>query len=317
MKAPTLDLSLLLATRNRAALLEATLGHVAGLDTNGISWELIVVDNGSTDATPAVLERARSRLPLTALHEARPGKNRAINRGLEAARGRLLVFTDDDVEPVTCWLTGYLAAARRWPEYSIFGGPVVPRFPPETPQWLREHERLADCAFAAWGPAHGEGPCVEIPFGPNFAIDARCFSTMQFSEAMGSRGADTDLMGGEVEFLRRLRDAGERVIFVPSVPVGHVITPGQLERGWLLRRMFRIGRTMVRLTPDTGSTRLCGAPRFLWRLLISSWLRRATLTLASDRARLDAGLEFYQLRGMIYEYLAAGQTAMLPRILHP
>src|SRR5262249_61120030 len=209
-----------------------------------------------TDATPAVLARARSRLPLIALHEPRPGKNYAVNRALAAARGELLIFTDDDVEPDPRWVAEHVAAARRWPDHAIFGGPVIPKLPPETPAWIREHPRLAAGAFAAWEPAREEGPCDAPPYGPNFAIRARRLDGVHFSEALGSKGADTDLMGGETELLRRLHEAGDGVIFVPSAPVHHVITPAQLERGWLLRRWFRIGRTAARLDPDTRAPRL-------------------------------------------------------------
>jgi glycosyltransferase involved in cell wall biosynthesis len=312
-----LDLSVLLATRNRAQLLKATLSHFARLDTHGISWEVIVVDNGSTDATPEVLERARGRLPLSALYEPLPGKNRAINRALAVASGELLIFTDDDIEPDARWLTEYLAAARRWREYSIFGGPVIPKFPPDTPRWLQEHRGLADSAFAAWSPTQGEGRAEQLPFGPNFAIRAERLSGMRFSEKMGSKGADTDLMGGELELLGRLHAAGERPIFVPSAPVRHVITPSQLDRGWLLRRMFRTGRTVARLKLDTRAMRFRGVPHYLWRGLLFHSLRYTVFLLGPDHARFNAALAVYQVRGRMYEYVTEGEAGVLARMLHP
>jgi len=312
-----LDLSVLLASRNRAMLLEATICHLARLDTQGISWEAIIVDNGSTDATPAVLERSRGRLPLIALYEPVAGKNRAINRALAVARGELLIFTDDDVEPDAGWLTEYLEAARRWRKYSIFGGPVIPKFPPDTPLWLQEHRGLADCAFAAWSPTQGEGPAEQLPFGPNFAIRAERLSDIRFSETMGSKGADTDLMGGELELLGRLHTAGERPIFVPAARVRHVITPNQLNREWLLRRMFRTGRTVVRLKPDTRAMRLRGAPHYLWHALLFHLLRYSLFLLGPDRARFDAALAVYRCRGRIYEYVTEEGGGVLAWILHP
>ncbi|HVY62491.1 MAG TPA: glycosyltransferase, partial [Planctomycetota bacterium] len=59
-----LDASILIATRNRARLLEATLEHLRALDAGGLSFEAIVVDNGSTDETPSVLRHFAGRLPL-------------------------------------------------------------------------------------------------------------------------------------------------------------------------------------------------------------------------------------------------------------
>src|SRR5262249_16760731 len=157
---------------------------------------------------------------------------------------------------------------------------------------------------AAWEPAREEGPCDALPYGPNFAIRARRLDGVRFSEALGSKGADTDLMGGETELLRRLHEAGDGVIFVPSAPVHHVITPAQLERGWLVRRWFRIGRTAARLDPDTRAPRLFGAPTSLWRSLVKARLRRILELFGPERARFDAALAEYLLRGALYEYLA-------------
>jgi glycosyltransferase involved in cell wall biosynthesis len=317
MIGPSFDISVIFATRDRAGLLESTLSHFCGLETGRLSWEVIAVDNGSTDATPAVLNRARSRLPLTVLHEPRPGKNAALNRALEAARGRLLLFTDDDVEPDSRWLTEYLAAAGRWPADSIFCGPVIPRFPPDTPEWLETHPRLASGAFVRFLPQPDEGPCDALPVGPNFALRASCLSGMRFSEAMGSKGANTDLMGGETELLARLQATGKRVIFVPSASVRHVITPNQLDRAWLLRRMFRLGRSGERFL-NTESVRIFGAPRYRWRELMVTWLRYVATLARTDRERFEAALLVFELRGRTYEHLSQHQRAgVLGRLLHP
>jgi glycosyltransferase involved in cell wall biosynthesis len=128
--------SVLLATRNRAGLLRATLAHLARQVTDGLRWEVVVVDNGSEDGTAAVLAEARATLPLVVVSEPRAGKNRALNRALPLARGALLVFTDDDVEPEPRWLAEHVGAARRWPSHAVFGGPIAPRMPPTAPPWL-------------------------------------------------------------------------------------------------------------------------------------------------------------------------------------
>ena len=74
------DLSVLIATRDRAGSLARTLDSLVAQEISGLDWELLVVDNGSSDETPAVLARFAKTLPLFALAELRPGKNRALNR---------------------------------------------------------------------------------------------------------------------------------------------------------------------------------------------------------------------------------------------
>ena len=290
------DATILLATRDRAARLRATLDLLAAQDVTGLTHEILVVDDGSRDATAAVLADAATRLPLTAFTEPTPGKNRALNRALPAARGALLVFTDDDVEPAPGWLRGLVEASRRRPDAAIFGGPVVPRYPPGAPAWLVTHTFTAG-AFAAHAPQDHEGPCARLPLGPNYAIRAAALAGRRFDESVGSRGGATDLMGGETELLERLAREGATAVHVPAAVVGHVVEPHQLELSWLCRRAFRFGRTQARLHPDPArgglGAVLAGAVRYGWACL------------RGPRARFRAGLRYYRARGERYQRIAS------------
>jgi glycosyltransferase involved in cell wall biosynthesis len=93
-------LSLIVCTRNRAVRLDAFFQAVGGMRARA-SWELVIVDNGSTDDTPSRLETLARSLdaPVTIVREPRAGLGRARNAGVRAARGALLAFTDDDCYP--------------------------------------------------------------------------------------------------------------------------------------------------------------------------------------------------------------------------
>jgi hypothetical protein len=311
-----LDVSVLMATRNRADLLRATLTHLARQATDGLRWEVVVVDNnGSDDGTAAVLAAARAALPLVVLSEPRPGKNRAMNRALSVARGTLLVFTDDDVEPVPRWLVEYAGAASRWPSNPVFGGPITPRLPPTAPSWLATHP-FAVAAFGRLEPAVVEGPCASQPFGANYAVRAGRMAGLAFREDFGPQGGGAkDLMGGETELLQRLFAAGERTVFVPTAGICHLIQPHQTTPEWLFQRAFRHGRTYRRLHRTRrrvlDSSRLCA--RFAAR-----WLAHALATWTGDQARVDANIKFFQARGQLYEYaLARTATRRLADLLLP
>ena len=294
-----LDLSVLIATRNRARLLESTLDHLREQELGGIRWEVIVVDNGSEDATQSVLATAGRHLPLVALDEPLAGKNRALNRALEVARGELLVFTDDDVVPEKRWLAELLAAARRWPDCSILAGRIIPALPPSTPAWLRDHPFGVN-AFGLFSPPQGEGPLTRLPFGSNFAVRTRAVAGVHLCEEIGPRG-NNYAMGSESALLARLTAQGEQMVYVPSAMVRHVVEEHQIRIAWLLRRSFRAGRGKARLGLDDFRpvVWLFGAPRYLWRMAASSGIRFALSAFRGEPTRFEAGRKFCFVLGSL------------------
>lgn len=82
----------------------------------------MVVDNGSTDATPQVVDAAKAVLPIEPLTEPRPGKNRALNKGLEALEGSLAIITDDDAVPDPMFLAAWSKYLDSKSNYALFGG---------------------------------------------------------------------------------------------------------------------------------------------------------------------------------------------------
>jgi glycosyltransferase involved in cell wall biosynthesis len=110
-------ISLIVCTRNRADQLRHCLDHLAALDYPH-EWELVIVDNGSTDATPTIAAdfAARANFPVVCVHEPRPGLSNARNRGIAASRGAILMFTDDD-----CYVATDLLRATE----AIFADPAI------------------------------------------------------------------------------------------------------------------------------------------------------------------------------------------------
>src|SRR5665213_408518 len=103
-----MDISIIISTRNHAEGLARTLNSFGMIRIpEGITAEVLVVDNASTDNTREVAQGApRGGFSVRYLMEPTPGKMHAQNRGLAAAQGTIILTTDDDVVPTKDWLVG-------------------------------------------------------------------------------------------------------------------------------------------------------------------------------------------------------------------
>jgi glycosyltransferase involved in cell wall biosynthesis len=281
-------LTVLIATRDGARTLPTTLAALVALEAPAGGWRLVVVDNGSRDGTPRILDDFRQQLPLTSLVEPRPGKNVALNRGLAEVAGDLVVFTDDDVVPRTDWLRQLRAAADARPEVTVLGGAILPRWEQQPPAWILSWVPLGPM-YALLDPAE-EGP---IPprraFGPNLAIRAEVFARgYRFAEDIGPDGTARYAMGSEAELVRRLEAAGATGWHCPTAIVEHIIRPYQLEAAWLWERALRYGRGQYRLALAARGPALpawLGVPRYLIRRLLAEALAVARARMRGDSER--------------------------------
>lgn len=303
-----MDISVLMSTRNRAQRLRDTLEHFQRLSIANHDWEIVVVDNGSSDETQRVLAGAGRHLPLRVLSEPRAGKNRALNLALREAAGGLLVFTDDDIIPDPGWLQAIWDAAQRWPGFGVFGGRVLPECPTTTPEWLRQHP-FAVTAFCVFDPPLQEGAIELYPFGANLAIRKDAMKGLQFREDVGPAGSSY-AMGSETELLERLRVKGERFIFTPSAVVRHVIEEHQLDWKWLFARSRKYGRGQVMRAAEPPTAKwLFGAPRYYWRMWVSRGARYMASWMCSDLARFERGLEYHFVCGCIQQHRLNARSA--------
>jgi len=240
-----LDISVLIATYNRAEILRQTLESMTRLDQDGLSVEFVVVDNNSSDNTKEVIESFAGKLPIRYLFEPRPGKNCALNKALkEVSLGKIVVFTDDDVTPREDWLTAIASISERWSDYSVFGGKIylIPPYNP-VPKWVGHpfipHSRLAAHDYADTECLYAR---VRYPNGPNLWVRREIFASGRtFNETVGPRPGSY-IMGSESAFLEQLEANGFRFVYSPQAVVRHRIRPEQLTLSHVRKRAFRFGR---------------------------------------------------------------------------
>jgi len=282
------DISVIIATFNRAEILRQTLESMAHLDRDGLSAEFIVVDNNSSDDTKMVIKSFTKRLPIHYLFEPRTGQNCARNRALEDVElGRLVVFTDDDVEPRKDWLKTILSISERWPEYSVFGGKIYVMWPcVKIPKWAHSPNIKSLC-FAEHN--HAKSECVyaptQSPFSGNFWVRREVFANnRQFSERIGPRLGGY-IMGSETSFLKELSEDGYRIVYSPEAVIGHRIQPEDVSLSNILKRAYRFGRGRARMRPLCRRVLLEKHP-MLWRLTRAGAILRLTFPLITSLVAL-------------------------------
>jgi L-malate glycosyltransferase len=284
-------LTVLFATYNGGKTLPRVLSAYRKLDMPEEGWKLVIVDNGSNDDSEEIIGTFKPLLPITLLFEPRRGKNAALNKGLSHTEGDLIVFTDDDVIPHGSWLKELRLAADSHPEYSIFGGPVLPEWESPPDDWILSWVPLKP-VFAILDDVQDEGPIENyMVFGPNMAVRSDVFlKGYRFDERIGPRGTRY-AQGSETRLLMQLRQAGFKAWHCKNAVVSHMIRSHQMNKKWVLDRAIRFGRGQYRLGFEYPECEvdLFGMPRGLFLRILKGIYHLGKVTLIGDAEKRFKG----------------------------
>lgn len=296
-----LAVTVVICTWNRSKLLSRTLAEFEQLRLpESFRWELLVIDNGSTDDTEAVVRRFDPRLPIRRVVEHEQGLSHARNRALREANGELLLWTDDDVLVGEDWISSYLSAAEQFPRAPFFGGTVDPWFESTAPRWIADNLDQLRGVYAI--RRLGDGlrllQASELPFGANMAMRAAAVEGMRFDPSLGRTGAAM-LSGEETEFLRRLRErSGEPGVWVGSARVRHFIPSQRLSLSYLSRYFRGLGLAAGQRAEPEGRTFL-GIPLWVWR----EHLEQTAVMLARWAIKDDRWVQALRRRAYLAGYI--------------
>lgn len=299
-------LTVVICTRNRAASLERTLQRLAAIaHPPPATWEVVVIDNGSTDHTQAVLQRFSGLLPLRAFVEPQSGLSVARNCAIRHATGTWIAWTDDDVLVGEQWLTTYHHELTSPSPPDIAGGPILPRFEAEPDDYVSEVVRQYPQVFALLDLGHRQGPFPpdRVPYGANMVIRRKLLDAGGFDPEFGLGGA-VPMSGEDTILLEHLVAEGASTLWLPDASVEHVLAADRLTEAFVRNWAFIGGRTGVRESLRVTSTRR----RFrIWIWLLVHALRTIILNRwrapadAAHRVRYDFRLN--AARGMVSELL--------------
>ncbi len=288
------QVSVVVPTHNRRTLLIRTLESLLA-QRGGIRYEIIVVDNNSTDDTRDVVNRYTACANnIRYIFEPRPGVSFARNTGVAHAGAAIIAFIDDDIEADPTWLGAIVRAFDAHPDIDCVGGAIQARWSEPPPPWLT--------------PFHWGALALQREKGPSPYVDtdnaSPCLMTANFA---CRRAAFTEVGGFSPAFLRdedrefqlRFWDAGKRGMYLGDIIVTTEVPAERLRKRYHRHFHSRVGssharmRYLDRLHHDGRLIRepavrvtLLGTPGFVYRALVSHVWRwfRSSVTFSGDRA---------------------------------
>jgi len=241
-------ITVILCTYNRSALLHKALDSlVAQRLPDTMEWEVIVVDNNSSDHTRAVVGDYVCLHPgrIHYLLETDQGLSRARNAGIRIASGDVIAFVDDDVtaEPTWLWCLTSCLFDGNW---IGAGGRILPPDGIEMPKWITVGGPFdISGALALFNLGDQPGELSRPPYGANMAFRKSVFERYgMFRPDLGRRGSNL-ISGEDTEFGNRLLAAGEHLRYEPSAVVHHPVPEERLNKKYFRRWWLGFGRTRI------------------------------------------------------------------------
>jgi glucosyl-dolichyl phosphate glucuronosyltransferase len=296
-------ISVILCTHNRAHTLATALESIVAQSiSESVGWDVVVVDNNSSDETRQVVEDFQRRYPgrFRYFFEKQQGISHARNRGIREAHGEILAFMDDDETAVPDWLQNLTANLHNG-EWSGAGGRILPQWNCPRPRWLSDQNAFTMAPLAMFDLGTKDGPLTETPFGANMAFRKEVFNVCGgFRTDLGRIGKGM-LSGEDSELGRRVIAAGRRLRYEPSAVTYHPVEEYRVCRQYFLQWWFNKGRTDVReFGNQSKDLHLLGIPLRLFRALVMESLR--WLFAIEPSQRFICKLKVWSCAGQISEH---------------
>ena len=237
-------ISVILCTYNRDKYIYNVLKSVAENDLPHSDYEIVLVNNNSTDHTEDECQRFRNDFPSIAFRycvEKSQGLSYARNCGIRQSTGDLLVYVDDDATVNREYLRTYKEFFATHPKAVAAGGPILPVYETEEPSWMSHYTRQLVTGRLYLGNTAKEFPKGAFPGGGNACYRKSVFDTIGlFNVELGRKG--NSLIGAEEKDLfDKMTTHGMHFYYLPNAILYHIIPPHKLTPDYFNRLTYGIG----------------------------------------------------------------------------
>ena len=240
-----MKLSVIICTYNRKKYIYDVLKSIAENVFSHENYELLVIDNNSSDDTPQECKRFHADFPDVVYRyyiEPNQGLSHARNRGIAEATGDIIVFMDDDATAEPGYLEEMRAFFAQTPDAAAGGGRIYPRFESRRPRWM-SHFLLPLTSSIDLGNKVKVFTRRQFPIGANMAVRSSIFAKYGlFNPDLGRKGNSMD-GAEEKDFFYRLTAAKEKIYYVPGAIVHHYVPDRRLTFDFFRRQAVSIGKS--------------------------------------------------------------------------
>lgn len=270
---PCIDATVIVCTFNRSASLKRTLASLQAQSVGeGVDWEVLIVDNNSSDDTRTVVETFSVAFPRARYcFEPRQGLSFARNHGIAQARGNIVLFTDDDVAPETDWLRRILDGMTSC-ACDACGGFIAPAWQSPPPAWLTERFHGFLAIRAERTDTYEILGNMLPPYGANMAFKRDVFDRFGAFDVTRGRRGDILASGEDGELFARILAGGGKVMFFGGARVHHAVESFRLTKHYFRRWRYQTSRNLAESAGFPGRRRVCAVPLYIYpQLLRAAW----------------------------------------------
>ena len=304
-------LSVIIATYNRCENLKEALETLCAQENDGtFDYEVIVVDNNSKDRTREVVESfiAKEGSKIRYLFESAQGKPYALNAAIRQAKGKILAFTDDDVRVDSIWAKSIKYCFEQYRCDGV-GGRILPDFPKNTPQWLKDNMDILRGTIVAYDYGEDtkkyEKPLFEF-LGANYAFRREMFE--EYGVFRTDLGTGRPPLGEDTEFVNRLEKRSKKLYYCGQALIWHPVDLKRARLSFIAKWNIALGRYRVitgdKKTITSDSVYYFGVPRYLIREMLETALS-LTINIFNKREFLKRWIKLSLDRGRAIEFKQA------------